>query len=88
MLLYLIGCTIPIQGQADFVFTEVFTGQCNTSSKRNLPDSTEQNILEQRLKELKIGRVEDRQSVNFREIFRLLETCSTNKLFPTHFPLL
>lgn len=54
-LLYLIGCTIPIQGHADFIFSKVFTGQSNPSSKRNLPQSTGQNILEQHLKELKIG---------------------------------
>lgn len=55
MLHYLVGCTIPIQGQADFVSTEVFTGQSNPGSKGNLPQSTGQNILEQHLKELKIG---------------------------------
>lgn len=55
ILPYLIGCTIPIQGHADFIFTEVFTGQSNPSSKRNLPQSTGQNIFEQHLKELKIG---------------------------------
>lgn len=32
--------------------------------------------------------VKDRQALNFKETFRLLETSSTNKLLPTHFPLL